>query len=400
MAEKPLAGRPGGIYWHLLQNNSAAEIVFNRFIKQFPRSSWNQLWAKKPNESEKTVYLTGYREIHFKSGSEPHNLRAETLDGGILDECREQDKIVWTQILRPMLARRHGWCQFYSTPNGFDWFYDLHNDALLNPNEWGVVHAPSTEAWWWTEDEILSAKKTMSEAEFAQEIMAEFRDLTAGKVYVSAGVHNHSVLSPLTKDGLLHPMLPIIVGMDFNVGFMNWTLGQKKVDQFHWHDELCITNTYTQEQTNRLIEKIKPLNHKPGVIIVGDASGKANRTSAVGQSDYDIIFQSLSNAGIPFMNMTPESNPNIKDRVNTVNAKLRDAAGNVHMTYDPNRCPALKKDFDRVLWKMTSNSERIVEDQTKDPSLTHSSSGVGYAVCALSPLQYGNDAGILRVIRR
>lgn len=395
-----MEGRAGGVYWHLLQTNQAAEIAFNRYVRLFPQQSWNQLWAKKPNESEKTVYLTGYRQVTFKSGGEPDNLRAETLDGSIIDECREQPSDLWPMIIRPMLGRHKGWCDFYSTPNGFDWFYDLENEAIASPDEWDLFNAPSTEAWWWTKEEIESARRSMSEAQFAQEIMAEFRDLGSGKVYLSAGAHNQSLVNPFTIDGKLHPMLAIIVAPDFNINPMCWVMGQKKADQFYWFDEFCVKGTHTQEHAEILARKLKALNHKPGLIIAGDATANATRTSSSGQSDYDIMCKTFDRHGLTWTNLTPDSNPHIKDRVNTVNAKWRDATGAVNMWYHPINCPYVKKDVERVTWKTSSNGDRLVEDQTKDPELTHASSAIGYAVCALSPLSYDAQLPSLTVIRR
>lgn len=383
----------------MLQTYGAAEVAFNRYVKLFPKDSWNELWAKKPNESERTVYLTGGREVGFKSGNEYDNLRIETLDGVIIDECREQPVELWTQVIRPMLGRRKGWAEFYSTPNGFDWFYDLYNDALANINEWGVVHAPSTEAWWWTPEEILSAKRSMGEAEFAQEIMAEFRDLTSGKAYNNFGEHNLAITSPIYPEGLVHPMLPIIVGMDFNLSPMAWHLGQKRIDDFYWFDRVFLKGSHTQEAAAVLCQKLIEHGAKTcGVVLAGDATSKAGQRAAAGQSDYDIICQALDIAGIKWENRTPESNPNVKDRVNTVNAHLKDANGAAHLFIHPINCPELIKDFQRVVWKQ--GAQGAVLDQIKDPMLTHSSDGVGYAICSLSPLTYSSGVGTMKVIMR
>lgn len=399
MLKRPLEGPKNAHYWHILQTFDAAEIGFNRYVSLFPRASWNQLWSKQPNESEKTVYLTGGREVTFKSGFDYQNLRIETLHGAIIDECRLQNKLIWTQVIRPMLGRYKGWCDFYSTPNGFDWFYDLEAEAMASPEEWDLFNAPSTEAWWWTPEEIASAKRTMSESEFAQEIMAEFRDIASGKAYISFNHNNLSLTNPFYKDGPIHPMLGIVVGMDFNLSPMCWTLGQKRAEEFYWFDEVYLKGSHTQEAAEVLAKKIVALNHKPGVIICGDATAKAGQRAASGQSDYDIVFQTLDRYKIPWMNMTPESNPGVKDRVNTVNARLKDAMGIPHMWINPVGCPMAKRDFDRVVWKV-GNSDRISLDQTKDTDLTHASDGIGYAICGLSPLNYESKLPTTRVMIR
>lgn len=399
MVKKPLNGPRLGHYWHILQTHAASEIAFNRYVRQFPKSSWSELWAKRPNESEKTVFLTGYREVTFKSGRNYDELRTETLHGAIIDECREQPIDLWPMVIRPMLAKYKGWCDFYSTPNGFDWFYDLHEFAIQNPDEWGVVHAPSTEAWWWTQEEIESARKNMTEAQFAQEILAEFRNLTSGKAYKSHGAHNWKDSNPFAPPGKKwSPYIPIIVGMDFNVNPMTWHLGQHKADKIWFGEQICIADTDSYEASLELVERVK--DHNMGVLIIGDSSGKATSTKAtksVGKTDYDIILSVLKENKIRHENRTPESNPLVKDRVNTMNVRMRSYNGqDPDFTYSPKGCPELKSDFDRVIWKkgMTAQLDK------SDPGRTHASDSVGYPTCELLPVKGVDEVGRMRIIPR
>lgn len=373
---KPLQGREEGIYWFILQTHTATEVMFRRALKAL--SSAPDLMATKPNQTHKRITLANGANIFFKSGEVLQNLRNETLDGVIIDEMRLQQKELWSEIVRPMLARRKGWADVYTTPNGFDHSYDLFEQAKLDP-EWSTFRAPSTEAFWWTKEEIDSARRAMSELEFQQEIMAEFVDLTQGKAYLTHGEHNQVILNPFTDGTQYSPYLPIIVGMDFNVSPIAWTLGQQKFLHWHWIEEINMRNSHTQEAAKELVDRVK--GHKPGVIIVGDASGHARKTSAAGATDYSIVMEELTKAGIKVMNQTPESNPSVKDRVNLVNSKLKSADGTVYLTYNPLRCPSLKKDFERVSWKLGANA---ILDQHKDPTLTHQSDSIGYPMFALS----------------
>jgi len=401
LVKNPLNNRMGGQYWHVLQTHMAAEEAFNRYVRLFPKDSWPYLWAKKPNESEKTVFLTGYRNVHFKSGENYQDLRVATLDGAIIDECRQQSKELWTQVIRPMLARRKGWCDFFSTPAGYDWFYDLAEHAKLNSKEWGLFHAPSTEAWWWTPEEIASTKAEMSEPEFAQEILAEFRDLTAGRVYPSFGDHNRANGSPFAAGKPFSPYLPIVLGADFNLSPMSWNLGQTASNKWHWFQEIHLTGSHTMEAAEVLVSRMQQLEamgHKsnPQLIICGDATGKATQRSS-NQSDYDIIKIKLKQAGITFRDETPESNPSIKDRVNAVNTKCKAANGDVEMFVDFDNCPFLVKDLQRVVWK---NGADAVIDSGKQKDLGHQSDGIGYAIHRLTPMKGVKEIGKMRIIQR
>jgi hypothetical protein len=398
MFKKPLEGEPNRVYWHILQTHSVAEIAFNRYVQLFPRESWTHLFAKRPNESERTVWLSGHRQVSFKSGENFEDLRAETLSGLIIDECRQQDPKLWTMVTRPMLAKYKGWADFYSTPNGYDWFYDLYQSAKTNPEEWECFTSPSTEAWWWTPEEIESARRSMSEAQFAQEIMAEFRDLAQGKAYINFGDHNKRIGSPLAQAGSeLNRYLPIHVGLDFNLTPMAWTLSQKRGNHMHFHDEIFLEGSHTPEAAEVLAQKVK--GHAMGVVLCGDATSKAGQRAAAGASDYDILCSVLDGHGIKWTNLTPASNPMVKDRVNTVNARLKSASGEAFVTIDPVTCPRLVRDFERVVWKQGASS--LILDQKTDPLLTHASDGAGYLICQTLPIDSTSQpVGGLSVILR
>lgn len=401
MSYKPLQGIFGGKYWFILQTYSAAEVAFERLCRQLHNTD---LIRRKPHESDLTVFLQNASDVYFKSGDKPNNLRAETLSGCIIDECREQDPVLWRQIILPMLARHNGWCDFLSSANGFDWFYDLHELARTNNplNEWASFRSPSTDCWWWTEDQIAQAKANMSEAEFAQEILAEFRDLTKGKAYVSfsdANIKDQNPFAPQGRD--YSPYLPIVLAPDFNLNPMSWGIGQLKPHEnlWYWADEIRLESSHTQEAALSFVSWYKdncPGGWGPGLIICGDATSKAGQRAAAGQSDYDILETILKTNGIRFVNSTPDSNPMVKDRVNTMNTFFRNAEGQSKLWIHP-RCKYMTKDFQRVTWKENSNNTL---DEGSSHELTHSSDGPGYAVSQLTPLKGVSEVGVLRVRRR
>jgi hypothetical protein len=392
MVEKPLKGRTEGIYWYILQTHNAAQIAFERY---------NLLTRNTPlvtykNESHKMVTLLNGATLFFKSGQNYEDLRAETLDGCIIDEVRQQHPDLWTKVIRPMLARNKGWCDFYSTPNGFDHFKDIYDNALLNPDEWATFHAPSTEAWWWDNAEVESNRAVMTEDEFAQEILAEFREMGVGKTYKNHSQANQRMDNPFTTKGeQWSPYLPIIVGLDFNVGLMAWELCQNRGQDFYFGDEIALKNTDSAECAKELAFRVK--NHKPGIILIGDASGNSRNTKAeAGKTDYTIIENILRQEEIKFENRTPESNPPVKDRVNCMNAALKTADGIIHLWYNPLKCKYLKGDLERVKWK--EGAESAILDKS-DPLRTHSSDAAGYPVAYYSDL-LKKQVGIMRVINR
>lgn len=384
---------PGTKYWFISPTYDQAKNQYRRLMGMLS-PCWEILLKK--NQTELRIKLINQSEINFKSGEVLHNLRGETLNGVVIDEVREQPSQLWSQIIQPMLRTTRGWAMFVSTPNGYDSFYDLFERGRTDTSgQWECFQSPSTCNPLFSNDEFENAKKEMSEAEFDQEILAKFRDITSGKAYISGGQHNHRLDSPFTRDGSIKsPHLPIIVAMDFNISPMAWTIGQYAAGKFYWFDSIWLEGSHTQEAALELVERVK--GHAPGVILAGDATSKASQRAAAGQSDYDIVTNILRSAGIKFSNITPDSNPSVKDRVNTFNAKCKAADGTVSMWWHPDRCKPLDRDVQRVVWKV--GAEATLE-QTKDRTLTHASDGVGYAVFALDPIQSTGSVGRLRVIK-
>lgn len=385
---------PGTIHWFVSPTHEQAKIQYRRLV--------GMLWPcreilLKKNQSELRLKFINQSEISFKSGEVGQNLRGATLNSVIIDEVRDQPSDLWSMVLRPMLTTTKGRASFISTPNGFDQFYDMAQMHKTD-SEWSFFSAPSTCNPLFTQNEFEAARKSMSEAVFAQEILAEFRDLTAGKAYLNFGPHNIQVESPFTS-GLdrVNQYLPIHVGLDFNLSPMSWNLAQKKGDHLHFFDEISLIGSHTQEAARVLIEKVK--DHKLGIILCGDATANASQRAAAGQSDYDILCQMLDSAGVRWMNLTPESNPRVKDRVNTMNARLKSATGSVHITINPESCPKLVKDLERVVWKV--GSDTAILDPGSDRMLTHMSDGAGYLVCQVLPIDSSSSKpGLVSVILR
>lgn len=397
---KPMKQKENAIYWHILQTHNAAEVIYERYLRML--HPYKDDVIKYKSDSDKRVELPGNRIIFFKSGENYEDLRSESLDGCIIDELRQQDPNLFKMIIYPMLAKAHkvdprsGWCDLLTTPNGFDHCYDLYMQ-VMNDVDWTLIHAPSTEAWWWDAKEIEQARKTMGEAEFAQEIMAEFRDLTAGRAYINFSTQtNIRATNPFYDKGIVHPGLPLLIGMDFNINPMAWIIGQKKIDDFYFFDEIFLRQSHTPEAAEVLAQKIIALGHqKMGVILCGDATSNNRQRAAAGQSDYDIVQQVLDKHKIKFVNMTPDSNPNVKDRVNTVNSKLKDGNGHTHLWFHPD-CKEAIRDAQRVTWKQGAGGAML--DQTSDKERTHMSDAFGYPICALSPLVYKKGTTRMQII--
>jgi hypothetical protein len=79
--------------------------------------------------------------------------------------------------------------------------------------------------------------------------------------------------------------------------------------------------------------------------------------------------------GLRLEYLVPKSNPAVRDRVQMVNKKLRNAQGEVEMLISP-KCKNLILDFEEVVYKPDSG----VIDKTRDMKRTHMSDALGYLV--------------------
>lgn len=386
--------QPSSVNWFISPIYAQAKIQFRRLVDSI--GSTSEIFKRRPNESELKITLINNSTIFFKSGESFDNLRSETLNNCVIDEVRDQHPDLWPLVVRPMLSTTKGKCSFVSTPRGFDAFYDLFHKAETDTTGlWACFNAPSTCNPLFTQDEYDMAKADMSEAQFAQEILAEFRDLTSGKAYATFSTNNISEKS-FFSDTEYTPHLPIVLMVDFNINPMAWCLGQFNNNRGFIFKELFILNTHTQEAALHLVKVLKEYNNKYPLKIIGDASGKARQRAASNQSDYDIIHKVLHDHNIIFENITPDSNPSIRDRVNTVSSRLCSASGEISVKMHPS-CKMLIKDLQRVVWK---SGEGVTLDPGKEKMLTHMSDAFGYGVYKLMPIHELEDVGKLRIIKR
>jgi hypothetical protein len=393
--------RPKTRYWFVSPTYSQALQQYRRAVGML--FNCNGVLVKK-NQTELRIKLMNQSEIRWVSGQTYQRLRGETLHGAVLDEVRDLPDELWAMVIKPMLATTRGWAAFISTPNGFDRFFEFYERAKASKTQkWISFNAPSTCSPYFSQEEFDEAREEMSEPIFAQEILAEFRDLTAGKAYIGFNEKNRVDFNPFRIDLSAdpHAALPIVLAMDFNLSPMCWTLGQTKVGEFYWFDEIYLENSHTQEASKVLVEKLEALRAKKynvDVIIVGDATGKAGQRAAAGKSDYDIVKTALREAGFRFDDRTPDSNPPVKDRVNNVNRLLKAFDGSARMFINPEGCPQLIKDLQRVVWK--SSSYALLDQTGKNKTRTHASDGIGYAAWVLCPVTMPGNVGRVRVIHR
>lgn len=323
--------------------------------------------------------------------SNPDALRGVEISWYWLDELRDTQQYAHDMVLGRMRETSYARGLVTTTTNGEGWDYQRFVlGGLRRDGIYGSLHVPTIEivkAGQINENYYRTMRATYSELMAAQELDALHVNVGGGRAYYAEGDYNRQAQAPW-GDYHPDPARPLVVGCDFNFSPapIVWVVGQvgppPYEDYFHVFGELHASETSTRQMAKMLYQRY------PGFFyaIYGDASGKRGTTSNSGETDYMQLGQELDEAGYAFTIEVEPMNPLVKDRVENVNTRMRNALGETHLTYDPQRAPLLAGDFKNVGWKPivgTRIQGRL--DDGGDKNRTHASDGLGYAIYRLFP---------------
>jgi len=133
------------------------------------------------NISELRVDFWG-RRIQLYGSDNPDSLRGQYFDGVIIDEVGDQNPKIWTDIVRPALTDRKGWCLFIGTPKGHNHFKELRDRAETDDG-WGLLEFKASETGVVDQEELNAAKHEMGEDKYRQEFECSFDAAVEGSYY-------------------------------------------------------------------------------------------------------------------------------------------------------------------------------------------------------------------------
>jgi phage terminase large subunit len=100
----------------------------------------------------------------------------------VLDEYADMDPRVWSEIIRPALADRQGWAVFIGTPKGRNAFFELWRRSQSEPG-WFSLMLKASETGLIPESELESARRDLTEEQYAQEFECSFDAAVVGSYY-------------------------------------------------------------------------------------------------------------------------------------------------------------------------------------------------------------------------
>lgn len=356
------ASKPKQKIWYVAPTYKQAKMIAWEALKE----KLEQLrWIKKINESYLTMVLKNGSSISLKGADRgADNLRGVGLNYLVIDEFADIDPSAWYAVLRATLSDTKGHAFFCGTPKGYgNWAYDLYSKGQKGDRDWNSFQYTTLQGEQVDQDEIDQARLDLDERTFRQEYMASF-ETYAGAIYYNFDVKGN--VQPWTPK----PELAIHIGMDFNIDPMTACCFQMDGDNIRFFDEIVIYGSNTDE----MVEEIRIRYGRRKIYIYPDPSCRARKTSAGGRSDLTI----LQNAGfdVRCKNKAPE----VRDRINAVNSKLKNA-NNDRLLFLAPKCKKTILGLERHLYKEGTS----VPD--KENGYDHMNDAVGYAVDYLFPIR-------------
>lgn len=134
------------------------------------------------NESELRVDLPNKGRVRLYGADNFERLRGIYLDGVVLDEFGDMDPRAWSEVIRPALADRQGWAIFIGTPRGLNHFAEAWDRAKANP-DWFALELKASTTGLLPQDELLEARREMSEEQYAAEFECSFAASVVGAYF-------------------------------------------------------------------------------------------------------------------------------------------------------------------------------------------------------------------------
>jgi hypothetical protein len=385
--------------------------------RQAKRIAWERLKSLlraqaglRINETELTMHFPSGSSVALKGADQYDSLRGNGLDFVVLDEFASMKPEVWPEVIRPALADRKGRALFIGTPQGHDHLYDRFQFAQADSGltgastpegktefagragvvagplnkEWAAFHFTTIQGGNVTAEELASAASELDERLYRQEFEASFESTALGLAYYAFSRTEN------VRPCRYRPGARLIWSLDFNVHPMCSVIAQRDGDNVEVLDGLVLDNANTPLACQRFWDRVHPWRAgTPGPLqieVYGDASGHQRRTCGTA-TDWNLIrdffAQHVGSAVVHIKAAT--TNPGVRDRVNLVNSKLLNAAGERRLFIDP-KCKELIRDFERVCWRADDLGQPTTELDKSERMLTHVSDALGYYLAQAFPL--------------
>lgn len=385
-------------------------------------------WSKDPDKTNHRIHLVGGAQLWVCGLDRPQRIEGSPVNRLFCDELADVKDGAWERHLKPALdTEQPGYptarAWLFGVPRPGGQFAKLAKLAK-DPTEPDFAYHTWTSEAVLSAEKIAAAKRTMDPRIYAQEYLAQ-RVAMEGRAYYQFGPENLRELEYL-------PGLPLLFCFDFNR-----TPGVAVVAQEQALDGLFVAQCGSCEglrpglsgspcvHCGRLLPLVTascaisevhiesgsntPMvcerlcndwrHHTGPVICYGDATGGSKKSSSVGGSDWDLIKRYLRQDFPQAVFDVDKSNPDPRARVNAMNLRACNAAGERRMFVDPRKfrapdlpgAPNLARDLNDQMVVKGGSGEL---DKDSDKTLGHAADGWGYCIQKLYPADYGEPSSI------
>ncbi|MEX5869823.1 terminase large subunit domain-containing protein [Providencia hangzhouensis] len=317
-------------------------------------------WGLKVNivESNKEVHFYEGRKFRgtviCRSMEKPETIVGFKIGNALIDELdvMKSDKAqkAWRKIIARMrynvTGLRNG-IDVTTTPEGFKFVYQQFVKEVRDKPELSTLYGLVQASTFDNEknlppDYIPSLMSSYPPELIKAYLRGQFTNLTSGTIY-------HTFDRKLNNsEEEEQPGETLYIGMDFNVGKMAGIVHVLRLGLPHAVTE--IINAYDTPDMIRIIKERFWLydgsNYKKvrEIYIYPDASGDSRKSSNASSTD----IAQLRQAG--FHVIVNDSNPPVKDRVNSMNAMFCNANGERRYKVNVKRCPIYTESLEQQVW--------------------------------------------------
>lgn len=326
------------------------------------------------SEVELTLHLINGARVMLLGMDRPTRSEGIAIDGMVGDEFAYWKPGAFERSLRPAMSTRGrpGWGVLMFKPDGRNHAYEMFTAAESGKEDWAAFHWKSSEIL--PPEEIAAAKRDLDPRTYQQEYEATFLSAT-GLVYYAFDRDLH------LRDVRYDESFPLVFAFDFNVAPGSAVVLQEQngvtcvIGEVHIPDD-----SRTDLVCARLCASYS--QHRGDVLIYGDPAGNQRRTSAQ-SNDWDIVKQHLRRTFPRVLDRVARSAPPIVDSVNSVNARLMNAAGECRFALNPQAAPQTLRDLEAVAWDTDKDTRDI---DKSDPKRTHWTDGLRYYIHERFPI--------------
>ena len=360
------ASQPNKKIWLVGLSYDKADLMFREIWQKMVIGHANDI--DRASEKDRHIRFKWGTTVEAKSADNPDSLVGEGLDLLIIDEAAKVKRKIWDMYLSPTLSDRKGKGIFITTPEGFNWIYDLY---LLGQEDelWESHQAPSWDNHFAFPDGkkdqfLLERKRNMDKEVYDQEYGAKFTSF-AGRVY------------PFEReldvgDYPYNPNFPTFCSIDF--GYRMPAVGWFQIHRVGciWHINMIDEIIHKKNvKTDELALKIKA---KPYNVLkyFGDPAGMQAQGQA-GLGDIEIFRKK----GIVVNTKRDKTSKSIASGISHVRSFIENAQGERHFHINK-KCTGIMMDLENYRYPEPKEGSDLKPEPVKDGYHDHGCDMIRY----------------------